>query len=63
LKKTGIDPYLENGDIARFIDCFCSFFIPMEMDVDFDVIMRKEMQEFVLDSDKAQSIMGYSTII
>lgn len=63
LKKTGIDPYLENGDIARFIDCFCSFFIPMEMDVEFDVIMQKDLQEFVLDSDKTQSIMGYSTII
>ena len=63
LKKTGIEPYLENGDIARFIDCFCSFFIPMEMFFEFDVMMQKELQQFVLDSDEAQSIMGYTTII
>lgn len=63
LKETGIDSYLENGGIAGFINCFCSFFIPMEMDFEFDVMMQKELQKFVLDSDKTQSIMGYSTII
>jgi len=63
LRRTGIDPYLENGEIARFIDCFCRFFIPMEMDYEFEVIIQEELQEFVLGSDKAQSIMGYSTII
>jgi hypothetical protein len=35
----------------------------MEMDYEFDVNMQKELQSFVLDTDKAQSIMGYSTII
>ena len=63
LKKTTIEPYLEKGDIARFIACFCSFFIPMEMDYEIDVIMQKESQAFVLDSTNNQSIMGYSTII
>lgn len=63
LKNTGIEPYLKNGEITQFIDCFCSFFIPMEMDYEFEVNMQKELQSFVLDTDKAQSIMGYSTII
>jgi hypothetical protein len=63
LKKTGYEPYLENGDIARFIDCFCSYFIPLEIDIEFDVIMRKELQEFILDSENNQCIMGYNTII
>jgi hypothetical protein len=63
LKMTGIDPYLEKGDIARFIHCFFSYFIPMEMDAEFDVIMPKELQQFVLDSEGAHPIMGYSTVI
>jgi len=63
LKRTGADPYLENGEYARFIDCFSAFFIPMEIDVEFEVIMQKELQEFVLDSENKQCIMGYNTII
>jgi len=63
LKKTGIDPYLGTGDIARFIDCFCSFFLPVEMDYTFEVTVQKELQEFILDPEEAQSVLGYSTII
>ncbi|MET7030322.1 hypothetical protein [Sediminicola luteus] len=63
LKKTEVDPYLEHGSCARFIDCFCSFFIPIEMDFEFAVTMKKDLQEFVLDSDRTQPIMGYSTVI
>ncbi|MCE5347249.1 MAG: type VI secretion system baseplate subunit TssG [Bacteroidales bacterium] len=63
LKNNRIDSFLEKGDIAHFIDCFCNYFIPMEMDVEFDVIMPKELQNFVLGSDKTTSIMGYSTVI
>jgi len=63
LRKTGIDPYLENGDIARFIDCFCSFFIPLEMEIEFEVILQKGHQGFLLDSSKAHSVLGYSTIL
>jgi len=63
LRKTGIEPYLENGDITRFIDCFSSFFVPMEMDVKFDVLMQKELQEFELNQNGNQPIIGFTTII
>ena len=63
LTHTGIEPYLKNGEITQFIECFCSFFLPLEMDYEFDVNMQKELQSFVLDNDKAQAVMGYSTII
>jgi len=62
LKETTIDSYLENGNITSFINCFCSFFIPMEMDFEFDVTMQKDQQSFSLGSDMAPFIMGYSTI-
>ncbi len=63
LKHTGIESYLKNGEITQFIGCFCSFFLPLEMDYEIDVNMQKEMQSFVLDNDKTQSVIGYSTII
>ena len=63
LRKTGIDPYMNNGTIARFIDCFSGFFIPMEMDVEFEVMMPRELQSFVLSTDGVQSFLGYSTVI
>jgi hypothetical protein len=63
LKKTGIDPYLKNGEIARFISCFCSYFLPAEMDYEFIVTVPEELREFILDCGEAGSILGYSTII
>jgi hypothetical protein len=63
LNKTSADPYLENGEYARFIDCFSAFFIPMEIDFEFTVNMLKENQEFILDPAINQCIMGYTTII
>jgi hypothetical protein len=63
LRITGIEPYLNHGDITRFIECFCSYFLPMEMDYEVEVIMQKELQAFVLNPDTEQPVMGYSTII
>jgi hypothetical protein len=63
LSKTGIDPYMENGDIAKFIDCFCDFFIPMEMVVEFEALLPGALQNFVLSSDQAQPVLGYSAVI
>ncbi len=63
LKKTGIEPYLNNGEITRFISCFCSFFLPAEMDYEFVVTIPEEYQEFALADRETGSVLGYSTII
>ena len=63
LKKTGIEPYLNNGEITRFISCFCSFFLPAEMDYEFIVTIPEEYQEFSLADRETGSVLGYSTII
>jgi hypothetical protein len=62
LKRTGIEPYLENGEIARFIECFFSYIMPMEIETEFELLMPEDRQEFILNPEN-QSIMGYSTII
>ena len=63
LKNTHIDSYLEGGEITRFIKCFCEYFIPLEIEVDFDVILQKEWNGFVVDSGENQPVVGYSTVI
>jgi len=63
LRNSNIEPYMEDGEIERFIKCFCSYFIPLEMNFAFDVFIPEEMQGFVLDADKEGAIMGFSTII
>ncbi|MGB8490780.1 MAG: hypothetical protein WCE64_06945 [Bacteroidales bacterium] len=63
LENSGIEPYLENGDIARFIGCFFRYFIPMEIDTEFNVILPAEQQKFILGTDKVPTIMGYNTVI
>ncbi|HEY4785973.1 MAG TPA: hypothetical protein VIH57_07985, partial [Bacteroidales bacterium] len=61
LIQTGITPYLENGDIALFIDCFCNYFVPMEMEAEFEVLMPKELQGFMLGDENEPAIMGFTT--
>lgn len=63
LKNTGLEPYLENGNIARFIECFCSYFLPMELDFEFEVIMPEDRQGLVLGGEKDLAVMGYTTVI
>lgn len=63
LRNGNIESYMEDGETDRFIKCFCSYFIPLEMNVAIDVFISQEMQGFVLDPDSTGAIMGYSTII
>jgi hypothetical protein len=63
LKKSDVSPYLANGEIARFIKCFCGFFIPLEVDAGFDVIISQQKNGFSLESEKNSAVMGYNTII
>ena len=62
LKKTKIEPYLANGEIARFIASFFSYFMPLEIEAEYEVFIQEDRQEFVLNPEN-QAIMGYSTII
>jgi len=63
LKNSDITPYLEGGDIARLIEIFNSYFIPMEMESGFEVIIPEEKHGFVLGSEECEPVMGYNTII
>lgn len=63
LKRTDVGAYLADGEITSFIDCFCGFFIPVEMEYSYEIVVNKEKQEFIMDSGENQAVMGYSTMI
>jgi hypothetical protein len=63
LKNSGIEPYLVNGEIAKFIKCFCGFFLPVEIDSEIDVQISQETDGFMLDTKNNCPVLGYSTVI
>lgn len=63
IEKTGVEPYLPGGVIDRFIDCFFDFFMPLEVDSDFEVVMPENLQHFMLGTGDEQPVLGYCTTI
>ncbi|MCX6223465.1 MAG: hypothetical protein NTV01_01700 [Bacteroidia bacterium] len=62
LKNTRIEDYLENGRIARFLDVFFSYFIPLDITAIINIKGYAVRQEFVL-SEKGLSFLGFNTIL
>lgn len=63
LRNTDITPYLDGGELARLIELFNSYFIPMEMESEFELIIPGEMHGFIIGSEDSGPIMGYNTIL
>lgn len=54
------DDYVNNGEIKKFIDCFCEHFFPMEVEVKIVLLMNKETEEFNFSK---KPVLGYTTRI
>lgn len=56
---------VKNGSMNRFLDCFYSYFIPFELEVDTKFIFGTEQSLFVLkeEADTAISYLGYNSVI
>ena len=52
--------YVNDGEIKKFIDCFCEHFFPMEVEVKTVLLMNKETEEFNFNK---QPVLGYTTRI
>ena len=63
LKNTKIVDYLENGSVSKFIDCFCEYFVPAELDVVTDILVAHEKQQFSLNEEEEGAVLGYITVI
>jgi hypothetical protein len=57
-----IDAYLADGENARFLNCFFDYFIPFELECSFRLTVEKG-QEFKLQKEGPQPVMGYSTVL
>jgi len=62
LRSTTITDYLEDGKMTRFLEVFCNYFIPMEMDYVKRVKVCKSKERFTVDTEQP-SFMGFNSVI
>jgi hypothetical protein len=62
LTNTRIEDYLENSPVAKFIDLFFSYFIPLDMVPSKKILGYDSSQAFTL-GEKNTSLLGYSTML
>ena len=63
LKNSSIEDFLENGSYSRFLSCFYSFFVPIEMEAVTIVKANETKQHFVLNDSSSKVILGYNSSI
>ncbi|WP_346882970.1 hypothetical protein [uncultured Algibacter sp.] len=61
IKQDNTEEYIRKNGILKFIDVFCSYFIPIELDVVTKILVNKTVG-FVLNKEQNPTI-GISTII
>jgi hypothetical protein len=56
---------VKNGSVSRFLNCFYSYFIPFELEVDTKFIFGTEQTLFMLNDevDTTISYLGYNSVI
>lgn len=52
--------YINEGDVKKFIDCFCEHFFPMEVEVKIFLLINHEIEAFNFNN---QPVLGYTTQI
>ena len=62
LEHSEVEDYLENGQIAHFLDCFYEYFIPVEIDVTTKVLVDEKAHGFTLDPDM-EPVLGYNSAL
>jgi hypothetical protein len=56
---------VKDGTMNSFLDCFYSYFIPFELDIDTNYIFGTEENQFMLEnsSETAISYLGYNSVV
>ncbi|WP_347841567.1 hypothetical protein [uncultured Draconibacterium sp.] len=55
--------FLEDAPVYRFLQCFYSYFIPVEFEVHTRIIVDGSMQNFSLKNAQTGPVLGYETAI
>ena len=61
IMNSNIEDYLENGRYSRFLDCFYCYFVPVEMDAVTTVKVSEAQQQFILNDNLSNVILGYNS--
>jgi hypothetical protein len=61
LDNSSIEDYLENSSYSRFLHCFYSFFVPVELDAVTTIKVSKAQQHFTLNNNLSNVILGYNS--
>ncbi len=63
LENSAVEDYLENGPYTRFLSCFYSYFIPLEVDAVTSIQVSKDQQQFTLNDLASNVILGFNARI
>jgi len=63
LKNSPIVDFLENGSYSRFLTCFYSFFVPIELEPVTTIKENETRQQFILSEITSNVILGYNSSI
>ncbi|MBN1820504.1 MAG: hypothetical protein JW833_07300, partial [Prolixibacteraceae bacterium] len=57
--------FFNNGTLEHVLNCFYSYFVPMEFDVETNLIFNEEQESFILNnvSGMTNSYLGYGTVL
>jgi predicted component of type VI protein secretion system len=65
IKNTEIREFLPDRSVGRLLKCFCSYFVPMELDIETNFISDAHENPFIISDHKLDShgLLGYNTIL
>jgi hypothetical protein len=65
IENAETNEYVKNGKMDRFLNCFYSYFIPFELDIETKYIFETEQSLFELHDtiDTRLSFLGYNSVI
>lgn len=63
LINTNISEYLENGPITKFLSCFYSYFVPVDLDVRSNIIVEQAKRNFELSEKHGGPVLGFESSI
>ncbi len=63
LQHLKVNDFLDSSKMKRLLECFCSFFVPMEFDTITKIVVERDQEDFVLNDNVSETILGYNTAI
>ena len=62
LKNSSLTDFIHTGKKKQFVDMFCEYFFPIEIDITIIILLLEDEEKFEM-SRKTEAILGYNTCI